>query len=218
MSQITEYLSLPMLLILLGTILSATGAFLATYKQNQEKAQSAVQRAQFESELRGKSDEIAELNRQISQSVTGGNSFCYVRLSLGPTSSPIVTVIHQGEFPLYDVSIRMWDPNDSQECSCDVSLEEFTKKDLNFNLGNLSPNQVRILGRVTLPEADEKEFALSIGARNGFVLELIKLRRIEGQWKAAYRVTKNEGEGETKILYEQAETGFPLDEQGKVQW
>ena len=61
MVRMPEYLSLPTLFVLSGAILSAVGAFVATVRQNQEKLQSATQRAQFESELRSKSDEIASL-------------------------------------------------------------------------------------------------------------------------------------------------------------
>jgi hypothetical protein len=77
-----------MILVLPGAFLSAIGAFLAAYRDNQEKIQSANQRAQFERELRTKSDEIAGLNRQIAQSITGGDSYCYLRLSsIGPASA-----------------------------------------------------------------------------------------------------------------------------------
>lgn len=213
-----KILDLPMLLVLIGAVLSAVGAFWANYKQNQEKVQSAIERAQFEKELRAKSDEIAGLNKQIAQSVTGGDSFCNVKFLLGPTNTPMFLVIHDGEFPLYDVSIRMWDPNDYNNVPENVSFEELTKKDLNFNLGNLSPHQTRILGRIQLPDSDKKEFALSIGARNGYVTEIIKLQKLGGEWKGAYRVLKDEGKGESKILYEQIETGFPLDKNGQVQW
>jgi len=65
------YLTLPTLLVLAGAILSAVGAFVVTVRQNQEKLKSASQRAQFESELRSKSDEIASLNREIAASITG---------------------------------------------------------------------------------------------------------------------------------------------------
>src|SRR5262245_49338891 len=108
-SRLTEYLSLPMILLLLGAILSAAGAFIATYKQNREKAQSAIQRAQFESELRAKSDEIAELNRTIAKSITGGDSYCYLRLANLHSQGALLNLIHQGKYPLYDISIRIVD-------------------------------------------------------------------------------------------------------------
>ena len=75
MSRMPAYLTLPTLLVLGGAILSAVGAFVVTVRQNQEKLKSASQRAQFESELRSKSDEIASLNREIAASITGGDSF-----------------------------------------------------------------------------------------------------------------------------------------------
>ena len=75
-----------------------------------------------------------------------------------------------------------------------------------------------MLGRIPLPKSDNKDFSLSIGARNGFVTELIKLRKIDGEWKGAYRVTKDEGKGELTVLFEQVESGFPLNGSGQVKW
>jgi exonuclease V gamma subunit len=44
------------------------------------------ERLHYERELRAKSDEIAALSKNIAASVTGGDSFCYVMLSLGDDS------------------------------------------------------------------------------------------------------------------------------------
>jgi hypothetical protein len=46
---------------------------------------------------------------------------------------------------------------------------------------------------IALGGSTSKEFAVEIGARNGFVNEQIKLVKINGTWKTAYKVTKQVG-------------------------
>jgi hypothetical protein len=187
-------------------------------KKSDEIADLNRQIADAQRDLRSKSDEIAELNRQISHSLTGGDSYCYIRFMLGDTDSARMMLLHQGKYPLYDVSLRMWDPNDYGPGSEKLSFEELTKKDLIVNLGNLSPNQATLLGKVQLPQTGIKDFALSFGSRNGFVEEVIKLRRINGQWVAAYRVRSQQPDGSAVVLFEEIAKDFPLGKDGKVEW
>jgi hypothetical protein len=55
-------------LILLGVIISGIGAFWAAFQQ-----------VGVERELRLRSDKIAELSQNALNSVTGGDSFCYIQ-------------------------------------------------------------------------------------------------------------------------------------------
>ena len=83
----------PVILVFIGAIIAAVGALW-----------TSLQQAQFERELRAKSDEIAELNRTIVASVTGGNSFCYLAFALGDgtTNSFPLMLVHEGDYPIYD--------------------------------------------------------------------------------------------------------------------
>jgi gas vesicle protein len=60
----------PASVIFIGVIISALGALWA-----------ARQQAKSAEALRNKSDEIAALNREIAQSIIGGDSFCYLSVS-----------------------------------------------------------------------------------------------------------------------------------------
>ncbi len=106
MSWLSEYLN-PGLVIFIGAVIAGIGGFLA-YKQ-QTKYQE--ERVEYERQLRAKSDEVAELNRTSAATVTGGDSFCYLAFSLGDgaTNKPPLVLVHQGEYPLYDLGIRIVD-------------------------------------------------------------------------------------------------------------
>lgn len=203
----SEYLSLPMVLVALGAILSATGGFLATYRQNQEKIESSQAKAESEKQLRLRSDEIAELNKKIAQSITGGDSYCYVSFALGANDSPLMTLVHEGDFPLYDVSIRIWEPANYQNIPAG-SFEEVMKKDINLNIGNISPKMARLMGRFELQGRTEVELAVQIGARNGFINQTIVLRKIDGTWKGSNKVRRANHDGTETPLLDRVDDGF----------
>jgi hypothetical protein len=76
-----------------------------------------------------------------------------------------------------------------------------------------------MLGDWKLPNTDEQDYNVFLGARNGFFTQVLRFRRIDGQWKVATRVERQTlDEGDHQVLYEKVDTGFPLDEHGKVDW
>jgi hypothetical protein len=179
----------------------------------------SIQQTQSERLLRLRSDEIAELNRTIAASVTGGDSFCYLALSLGDeaANSPLLAVVHQGNYPLYDVQIRVVDLEKFDLIKDHLTLEAMTQTETVLNMGNLSPNQAAMIGTWQLPNADQQRYNIFIHARNGFVTQMIRLRRVEGRWKSATKVTRGFGEQEA-ALFERVDAEFPRGEGGEVQW
>src|SRR3972149_7658656 len=73
---------------------------------------SAIQRAESEQALRKKSEEIASLSHRIAATVTGGDSWGYLTLSAG---QGLLTVVHEGHFPLYDVTADVADLDKSDK-------------------------------------------------------------------------------------------------------
>ncbi|MEX2410285.1 MAG: hypothetical protein WD607_02750 [Candidatus Paceibacterota bacterium] len=57
------------LVVFLGAVITAIGALWVSIRQSK-----------FDSELRQKNAEIAQLNHKITNSITGGESFCYLEL------------------------------------------------------------------------------------------------------------------------------------------
>jgi hypothetical protein len=212
-----QYFSLPMILVLFGAILSAAGVFLATLRQNQEKAQSAVQRAQFESELRAKSDEIAKLNRTIAESITGGDSYCYVQLGNASRRGALLAIIHQGAYPLYDVVVRIADLNDGNREPTLAALGRI------LTIGNMPPGLASMQGTVTLPDRDLLRYNIFISARNGSFTELLRMRYIDGAWRTAMKVMKDnysetDPNAAPTLLKEEVDPEFPRNRNSEVEW
>jgi len=83
----------------------------------------------------------------------------------------------------------MWDPSNYGAGAENLkTIEDFEKNAYNIAVGNLPPHSTKILGRIQLPNSDVKNFEVTSIARNGRFNEQIRLRRIEGSWKVAYRV------------------------------
>ncbi len=69
---------------------------------------------------------------------------------------------------------------------------------------------------ITLPyvisEKDDKlEYLINIFFRNGSALEIVKYRRIQGNWRMSFRVMKTEGGHPTKTLEEHIDPEIPIE-------
>ena len=205
------YLTLPTLLVLGGAILSAVGAFVVTVRQNQEKLKSASQRAQFESELRSKSDEIASLNREIAASITGGDSFP-IAMYMPPMEPAVndpnvlsVAIRVEGKYPLFDAEFEHQDvtvplPNDGA-----AALEAWRKGYLpRLQGGTLHVGIMVPRGLISLrPEETYKKLKLTTFARNGNFVQNTELKRgSNGRWEMHYKVLKVIPGQESKLLKE----------------
>lgn len=105
-SALSSVSGMPAAVVVFGALVAAGGALW-----------SSGERAQFEGELREKSDEIARLNREIMHSVTGGDSFCYlqfVSLGVSEPNTAILTLMHRGKYPSYEVGGYMVDLQESR--------------------------------------------------------------------------------------------------------
>ncbi len=166
-----------------------------------------------EKQLRQKSEEITDLKNHIASSITGGTSFAYiVPVFQSANASPILTVVHQGEYPLYDLSVRIVDLAKLGEKA--PSLSEMKGS----GIGNLAPNQAAPLGNVQI-NGESLRWNLFFSARNGFFTEELRVQRVGSDWKTAIQVTRsNPTSGETKTLFEKIDPGYPRGYDGKVEW
>jgi len=217
------YLTLPMVLVLVGTISNTIGAVWTMYRQNRERAESAEARAEAEKALRQKTEEIAQLNREIAASVTGGDSYPCVRVVGGPMGigdTPLLTVLNAGRYPLYDVSVRIVDFDlfqEKVEHNPSLRIEDVLAAQKSYQLGNLGASQVHLLERVQLPsDGHAKGFTISLLARNGSVTQALRFRRVNGTWVFAFKVMRDDAH--STVLLESVEPTFPRNPDGSVAW
>ena len=201
-----ENLGTPAVVMLIGALISAAGAILA-----------AQQQAISEKELRQKSDEIAELNRQIASSITGGDSFAYI-VPMFLDNSIVLSVIHQGKHPLYDLDVRIVDLFRFEKMvKQNYSWSDMQRDEIHIRIGNIAPGQANMLQPIQV-HAEPIRWNIFFSARNGFFDELLRVRRVGNEWKTAVRVSNNPTPGERKTLFEKVDQGYPVGDDGQVMW
>lgn len=202
-------IGMPAILILIGALISATGAVWASIDQSKS-----------ERALRQKSDEIATLNKQISHSITGGDSFAYlgpIYLSGGSFPESLM-LIHEGKFPVYDVSFRVTDLDDFEaELKKPIGTTNLLSVGVNHTVGNLSPRSALVTG-IKLRERPYVRLTIEISARNGHFVQSIRIKKAGESYKTANRVSKTDETGKESVIYEKIDDGFPLDQNGKFKW
>jgi len=167
-----------------------------------------------------KSGETTEINKQIASSITGGASFAYiVPTFFDPThNSPMLTLVHQGEYPLYDLTVRILDmATFDNMVRQNNSYSDKLREEVQLSVSNIAPNQARMLKTVQLGR-DPLRWNLFFSARNGFFTEFLRVQRVGNEWKTALKVTRTPSSGKEQTLLEKIDSGYPLSKDGQVEW
>lgn len=167
-----------------------------------------------------KSEEITELKNQIASSITGGNSFAYIIPTFfNPThNSPMLTLVHQGEYPLYDLTVRIVDiAKFDKIVGQNNSFSEKLREEVQLSISNIAPNQARMLKTVQL-DSGSLRWNLFFSARNGFFTELLRVQRVGNEWKTALKVTRTPSSSKEQTLLEKIDSGYPRSADGQVEW
>jgi hypothetical protein len=221
--MIRDYLSLPMILVLAGAILSAVGAYMATYRRNREKAKAAWEQASFQRELREKSDQIAQLNQQIASTVTGGDSFAYCEIEQPDDARDEWSVVlkNYGRYPVYDIRVQIVDKTKLSVYNAEPSQRArlVISSTKNIPVGTLAPGQTAALepfpvwNREETEEAKGRAYDITITARNGTVSQRVRISFSPNGWPSlATQITHNDQK------MEKADPDFPRDKDGQIDW
>jgi len=231
MSWLLEHLTL------MGAIIGAAGALLVgvgAFREQRAQVELSRQLAAKSDQLVRRADESAELYRQLAQksdeiesltkqnlaAVTGGAGFSYLNLvSRGSPAGPSVVLVQSGEFPIYDVSVRIVDVEKWSALKPEqITIEGVPGVEFRLSAGNLAAGSAASLGRLPSLTGDHARFNIFFAARNGFWTQAMQLRKVNGEWLAATRVLRNDGRPDAQTLYERADPGFPLNKAGKIDW
>lgn len=144
--------------------------------------------------------------------ITGGDSYAYLLVvqMKDETDEARLMVAHEGQYPLYDINVRVCDLDlmDQLASARSRTLAEWEKAWKSVDVGNLAPHYAREMGRLALPGAGTVRLNVFINARNGQVTQLIRLARTSGGWKRASRVQRDLAGG-PRILREDVDRGYP---------
>ena len=167
-----------------------------------------------------KSEEITELKNQIASSITGSNSFAYiVPTFFDPThNSPMLTLVHRGKYPLYDLTVRILDMATFDNMARqNNSYSDKLREEVQLSISNIAPNQASMLKTVQLGGAPLR-WNLFFSARNGFFTEFLRVRRVGNEWKTALKIIRTPSSSNEQLLFEKIDSGYPRSEDGQVEW
>ncbi|OAI46191.1 hypothetical protein AYO43_01305 [Nitrospira sp. SCGC AG-212-E16] len=164
--------------------------------------------------------EAAEIHKRIASSMTGSASFAYIIPTFfDPThNSPMLTLVHQGEYPLYDLTVRILDMATFDNLvRQNNSYSDKLREEVQLRISNIAPNQSSMLKTVQLG-TDPLKWNLFFNARNGFFTELLRVRRVGNEWKTALKVIRTRSPSNDQVLLEKIDSGYPLSKDGQVEW
>lgn len=151
----------PTLLALLATVVGAFAAWWAAKQQDE-----------YNNELITAQKEIARLNNEIAQSVTGGDGHCFVNFFYKEPGIAEVDVISDSRYPLYDIEIRIrpFFPPDDFDVNRDTT--KIDRDVYQFMVGTLPPMKSQIvtsrkLGVVNYGHKKRWFYTVDFTARNG---------------------------------------------------
>lgn len=98
-------------LIAVGTICTIAGQNITINKSNDALRDKSNEIAELSQENIKLSSELSKISQEIAATVTGGESFCYLfpEISSEKMNTINFRLSHMGEYPVYDVLIRIWD-------------------------------------------------------------------------------------------------------------
>jgi hypothetical protein len=200
---------------LAGAILAAFGAFVAGRQQDHQRADYEHELRERTDQLRAKAEEISELNRQLAakndelarlarqglDTITGADSFCTLHVTdIEDRGVGTLRIRHHGAFPLYDVVMTI--------AATQAALD--AGRGMKLLVGTMAPGTVGILrhGHGLGGNAESKDIFVRFSARNGAWTQVIALRRVGSDWKTSTETHRKVGSAATQIFAE-TEEGFP---------
>ncbi len=148
--------------------------------------------------------------------ISGGNSFPYFQIGNldSNTNKGVLMVIPEGEHPQYDVSACIVDLQKFEKVKSSLSFVNMEYSHTNIHIGNLTQTHACMVQEWTVENDIEQSYNIFFTARNGSFTQLMRLKKIDGNWVVATKVKNNED----KILYEQIDYNYPKDDEGNVCW
>lgn len=151
--------------------------------------------------------------KAITDSITGGESFCYLTFTFaGHGDTGFITFVQEGKHPVYDVSARCVNLDKFDAVKTDFTLQNFTAADTYLEMSLLVSGYAAtdFKKSIDLTGRDIARYNIFFTARNGGFTQLLRYARVGGAWKRALRIEKD-----TKILKEVIDPDFPPE---KIDW
>jgi len=161
---------------------------------------------------------IADLSRAGIGSVTGGDSYAYLKFTALTNDGGVPVVFHRGKYPIYDMNMRLFDLRKMGTIIHQPIADWIAATGGIIAIGNLMPSGSWTTWKaVSLGSIEDRNYNVFFDARNGFWHETINMRSVNGEWTEAIEVWRQSGKKDILIL-EDIDRGFPRRSDGQVDW
>jgi hypothetical protein len=161
---------------------------------------------------------LAELDAKTTDLVghiTGGESACFL-IGIPLTDGMItqVAVEHVGKHPLYEVNAVIVDLEVFEQVKGNLPHDNFFRSEIHRQFGNLIPGHTNLVQEnISMGTGSSRNFNIFYTARNGSFTQLLRYRRVNGEWLYAIKVYRGD-----VTMHEHVQEGFPRNENGAVDW
>lgn len=162
---------------------------------------------------------LAELRiaaRDIVGNTTGGKSVCYLLSGIKEENQPPMSFLHcNGPYALHDVNVEICDLDEFNRGV--AAGQSNTQQRPRFKFEIILPGvayPVPYQFAVDPHNKNERSFNIFYFARNGHFSQLVRMKKINGQWLTATKVLN----GSTEPAFEWIQEGFLTQSDQKVEW
>jgi hypothetical protein len=197
----------PALLAFVGALLVAAGGFWASWRQSN-----------FNAEIREKNAEIALLQQESANTITGGSSYCWTAFQVFASNGSAVNAysmpddlllipnfIAVGSYPLYDVAALMVD--------LDILQTDVQRASTTVSVGNMTPGFAITTSTQLRHHGKDFNFNIFYIARNGAWTQMLRMRWVGDGWAMANKVMRG-----SKEIHREVSPNFPPPDQGTNEW
>jgi TIR domain len=198
------------------------GSAAGTVEQPQQAAGgfwASLRQSNFNAEIREKNEEIAQLQHEGANAITGGDSFAWVAFQIFGADGTAVNAysmpddlllvpnfIHQGKYPLYDVSVRFADVAPDRPLDVTSAMRS-------YSVGNLAPGLAATAGIRLAHHGKDFAFNIFFAARNGTWTQFLRMPWVGDGWGSATKVLRG-----TQEIYREVSNNFPRQQDGSIDW
>jgi hypothetical protein len=189
-----------------------TGQFFRVKKQTKVEDSFGSIENRFEQLL----DKIESRTEEMINHTTGGNSFVWYMIAQlhHESNSGILVANHEGEYALRDISARIVDLQKFNQLRNKTSLKEIQTTETIISIDSAIPNHSSLVQNWKLESEPEQSYNIFTTASNGGVTQLLRLKKIDGAWVSASKVTDSDNE----IIHERIDDNYPRNAEGNIVW
>lgn len=233
-----RFFSWASVLTFVGSILTAWATYHFRSRNKQRFREGWVLVGVFVASVGGllASFEQAAHEQKIVDMTSGGDSFCHV-VFLFPSdvqNQPQLGITLVGKNPLHNLHVVIRDvdrlraalPNlpletEKPRFGTSEEIEKLDKLSKQISIPSLGPSgtTLRVKGFEFPENVNRITYTVNFSTPFQQFDQYLKLRKVNGKWKQAYRVHREDESGKgVVVLQEHVEEGFPPDKGGKVDW